>query len=109
MSSRSYPKRTAKNVVDSDGTAIFTSGKMTSDSLLTQKKTAQYDKPVIHLNMNKVAVGKADDLLKDFIEKNVIEILNLAESRGSKDPEIYTKTSQVQEKSIMKVEIDLSP
>jgi hypothetical protein len=29
MTSKSYPKRTEKNVVDSDGTVIFTHGKLT--------------------------------------------------------------------------------
>lgn len=104
MTTKSYPKRTEKNVVDSDGTAIFTSGKLTGGSLLTQKKAIQHDKPVIHLDMNKFTVEISADLLKDFIQKNGIEILNVAGSRGSKDPEIYTKTSLVLEKSIMKSE-----
>ena len=30
MTTKSYPKRTEKNVVDSDGTVIFTHGKLTS-------------------------------------------------------------------------------
>jgi hypothetical protein len=54
--------------------------------------------------MNEVTVEKAADLLRDFIENNGIGILNVAGSRGSKDPEIYTKTSLVLEKSIMKSE-----
>lgn len=102
MTRTSYPKRTEKNVVDSDGSAIFTSGKLTGGSLLTQKKAIQHDKPVIYLDMNKVTVEKVADLLKDFIQKNRIEILNIAGSRGSKGPEIYTKTSLVLEKCILK-------
>ena len=34
----SYPKRTEKNVVDSDGTLIFSHGKFTGGSLFTEKK-----------------------------------------------------------------------
>ena len=33
----SYPARTEKNVLDSDGTFIFTHGKLTGGSTLTQK------------------------------------------------------------------------
>jgi hypothetical protein len=38
MTTKSYPKRTEKNVLDSDGTVILTHGILTGGSLLTQKK-----------------------------------------------------------------------
>jgi predicted Rossmann-fold nucleotide-binding protein len=95
MATKSYPKRTEKNVVDSDGTVIFTHGKLTGGSLLTQKKAIEHDKPLIHLDFDKVTVEKAVDLLKDFIQEKSVEILNVAGSRGSKDREIYGKTFQV--------------
>jgi len=104
MISKSYPKRTEKNVLDSDGTVIFTHGKLTGGSFLTRKKALQHDKPVMHLDMGKVAVAKGIELLKAFIHENEIEILNVAGSRGSKDPEIYGKAFQVVEKSITKPE-----
>jgi hypothetical protein len=102
MTTKSYPKRTAKNVADSDGTVIFTHGKLTGGSLLTQKKAFEHGKPVIHLDMNEITVEEASDLLKDFIQENGIEALNVAGSRGSKDPEIYKKTFQVVEKTLMR-------
>lgn len=100
MTTKSYPKRTEKNVLDSDGTVIITHGTLTGGSLLTQKKAIQHKKPVIHLDMNKVTVEKAVDLLQDFMQNNGIEILNVTGSRASKDPEVYDKTFQVVEKSI---------
>lgn len=103
MSTKSYPKRTEKNVVDSDGTVIFTHGELTGGSLLTQKKAIQYDKPLIHLDMTKVTVEEAAELLVVFIQENGIEILNIAGSRGSKDREIYDKTFQIVEKIIIKL------
>lgn len=104
MNSKSYPKRTEKNVFDSDGTVIFTHGKLIGGSLLTRKKALQHGKPVMHLDMGKVAVVKGIELLKAFINENEIEILNVAGSRGSKDLEIYSKAFQVVEKSITKPE-----
>ena len=101
MSTKSYPKRTEKNVVDSDGTVIFTHGKLTGGSLLTQKKAIQHGKPVLHLDMEEVPVEEAADLLKGFIRENDVEILNVAGSRGSKDPEIYGKTFGVLGRCIM--------
>jgi hypothetical protein len=38
MPTASYPKRTAQNVIDSDGTVIFTHGTLTGGSLRTRKK-----------------------------------------------------------------------
>ncbi len=85
----------------SDGTVIFTHGKLTGGSLLTQEKAIQHDKPVIHLDMSKVTVTLGVGLLKTFVHENGIEVLNVAGSRGSQDVEIYDKTFQVIEKSIM--------
>ena len=102
MSSKSYPKRTEMNVFDSDGTVIFTHGKLTGGSLLTRKKALQHNKPVIHLDMDKFTITKGVELLKAFIHENEIVILNVAGSRGSKDPEIYSKTFRVLEESITK-------
>jgi hypothetical protein len=100
MTTKSYPKRTEKNVLNSDGTVIFTHGKLTGGSLLTQKKAIKHSKPVIHLDMKRITVGEASDFLKEFIKENGIEVLNVAGSRGSKDPEIYNKTFTVVEKTL---------
>jgi hypothetical protein len=88
-------------VVDSDGTVIFSHGKLTGGSLLTQKKAVEHGKPVIHLDMGEVTMEEAVALLRGFIQENDIEILNVAGSRGSKDPEIYGKTFTVLEMSIV--------
>jgi hypothetical protein len=54
--------------------------------------------------MSKVTSVEAVDLLTAFIHKNGVEVLNVAGSRGSKDPEIFGKTFQVAEKAIMRSE-----
>ncbi|MCP3890815.1 MAG: hypothetical protein GY702_18375 [Desulfobulbaceae bacterium] len=95
MTTKSYPKRTEKNVLDSDGTVIFTHGELTGGSLLTCKKAVEHGKPVIHLDMGKLSVEETSALLKNFVEDNDIEILNVAGSRASEDMLIYEKTFQV--------------
>ena len=95
MTTKSYRKRTEKNVVDSDGTVIFTHGKLTGGSLLTLKKAVEHDKPVLHLDMEKVRVDDAVELLKGFIDENRIGVLNIAGSRASEDSEIYDRTFEV--------------
>jgi len=100
MSTKSYPKRTEKNVVDSDGTVIITHGTLAGGSLLTRKKCVHHEKPVFHLNMNKVDVDEAIVLLSGFIVDNGIEVLNVAGSRASKDALIYGKTFDVVEGAV---------
>ncbi|MDA3834924.1 MAG: putative molybdenum carrier protein, partial [Spirochaetales bacterium] len=95
MKTKSYPKRTEKNVVDSDGTVIFTHGKLAGGSLLTRKKALQHDKPVLHLDMSKEGIDDAMRVLTAFVENNKVETLNVAGSRASKDLEIYGKTFSV--------------
>ncbi len=100
MSTQSYPKRTEKNVLDSDGTAILTHGKLTGGSLLTRKKATQHDKPVLHLNMSTLDIDAAVKHLRAFVTGYGIDVLNVAGSRASKDSEIYSKTFAVVEGAI---------
>jgi hypothetical protein len=104
MTTKSYPLRTEKNVVDSDGTAIFTHGILTGGSLFIQKKAIEHGKPVIHLDMDKVTVDEGSTLLIAFTQENGIEMLNVAGSRASKDLDIYGKTFLVIEKNFIKPE-----
>ena len=93
MPTASYPKRTAQNVIDSDGTAIFTHGTLNGGSLLTRKKAVQHGRPVLHLDLERLTNEAAVHALVDFIEQNDIEVLNVAGSRGSKAPELYDECS----------------
>lgn len=95
MPTGSYPKRTEKNVVDSDGTVILTRGRLTGGSLLTREKALEHNKPVIHLDMGELSVAAAVGLLKNFVEEHGIEKLNVAGNRASEDGFIYEKTFQV--------------
>jgi hypothetical protein len=95
MTTASYPKRTAQNVIDSDGTVIFTHGAMTGGSALTKKKAEQHGKPVLHLELSATTEVKAVNPLGAFIEGNDIQILNVAGSRGSRDPELYGKVFKI--------------
>ena len=58
--------------------------------------------------MSQITVVEAVDLLKDFIHENGIEVLTVAESRGSKDTDIYGQTFHVIKKSISKPDKILS-
>jgi len=95
MATKSYPKRTEKNVINSDGTVIFTHGKLTGGSLLTRKKAVEHDKQFIHLDLITLKIQEATTALQKFVEENNVEVLNVAGSRASKDERIYDTVFEV--------------
>ncbi len=106
MTTKSYPKRTEKNVVDSDGTVIFTHGKLTGGSLLTRKKAIEHGKPVIHIDLKALDSGEAVTALLQFVKKNNVEVLNVAGSRASGDERIYGAVFEIVDNVLKKRDYD---
>jgi hypothetical protein len=59
MDTYSYPERTEKNVIDSDGTLIISHGELTGGSGYTRKRAKEDGKPWLHISLNKVNAFKA--------------------------------------------------
>ena len=100
MPTASYPKRTAQNVIDSDGTVIFTHGALTGGSKLTRKQALKHGKPLLHLELSATMEGNVVQTLRTFIEENDIQVLNVAGSRGSRDPALYGKVFKIMVEAI---------
>ena len=92
MPTASYPKRTEKNILDSDGTMILSYGPLAGGSSLTMKLAKKHKKPVFHLDLNSMFIFKAVEDVNAWISEYQIEVLNVAGSRASKDPEIHGAT-----------------
>ena len=82
-----YPKRTEQNVIDSDGTVIFTYGKLTTGSALTRKFAIQHGKPYLHIDLD--LESNPHGTIKKWILENNIHVLNVAGRSASKAPGIY--------------------
>jgi hypothetical protein len=89
MSTRSYPKRTEKNVMESDGTLIISHGPLSGGSAYTRKMAMKHNKTWFHIDLNKLPTFQASMLIKDWISSNKVETLNVAGPRASEDPLIY--------------------
>lgn len=77
-----YPARTAMNVKDSDGTVVFWNGQVQGrGSRLTENIALRMGKPVI-------SGPVAARTLAQFIRQHNIQVLNVAGSRASADPNI---------------------
>jgi hypothetical protein len=95
MPSKSYPKRTEKNIVDSEGTVIVSHGKMTGGTLLTWELAKKHSKPCLHIDLKVNSVPGGSRLLHDWIISNRINTMNVAGSRASKDGKIYTAVKEL--------------
>ena len=82
--SANYLQRTEWNARDADGTAVFTISPIFSGgSKRTVEFAARHCKPWIHLHSEMPDPSRK---LMEFIKTNRITILNVAGSRGSKEP-----------------------
>lgn len=80
-----YSQRTQWNVRDSDGTVVFTvSQKLSGGSLETIEFAKQMSKPCIHISQE--GNSQHGNMLRDFIKQHSITVLNVAGSRGGKEP-----------------------
>ncbi|MEJ2688633.1 MAG: putative molybdenum carrier protein [Deltaproteobacteria bacterium] len=93
----SYSQRTEKNIQEADGTVILSHGILTGGSSLTEKLAQKHGKPLLHLNLDKISLTDAARRLHCWLAANEIEVVNVAGTRASTDPEIYDATVQVLE------------
>ncbi|MEW5980174.1 MAG: putative molybdenum carrier protein [Acidobacteriota bacterium] len=89
MPTGSYEARTEKNVVDSDGTLIFSHGPLNGGSGLTRTLAKKHGKPWLHLDLDLMNAAQAAQAVMFWIRGKGIRVLNVAGPRASKDPFIY--------------------
>ena len=92
-----YRDRTTRNVQDSNGTAIFISGSIDAEpgSALTLNLCKVNERPVLLVNLLVDSIEVAAEMVREFVEKHQIKILNIAGSRASISPGIGAKVVKV--------------
>jgi Circularly permutated YpsA SLOG family len=84
--SESYSERTEWNVRDSDATVIFSiAPELTGGSKETLEFARQHHKPCLHLH-SRLPDGAGQ--LRTFLEKNNVQVLNVAGPRSSHEPAV---------------------
>lgn len=87
--SAGYSQRTEWNVRDSDGTVVLTLGaEPVGGSLETIGLARRWRKPCLHIAKDRLGGAGACDLVRDFVGRHRIEVLNVAGSRESEEPGI---------------------
>lgn len=84
-----YAQRTELNILDSDGTIIFSHGELSGGSALTQQLTKKHARPCLHIDLSGMSKYRAVEIIKMWLDIREIKVLNVAGSRNSEDPEIY--------------------
>ena len=97
MESADYARRTEQNVIDSDATLIFSHGKLTGGSLLTQKLALKNGRPCFHVNLLETNAFTAAQSVHAWITEKGVTVLNVAGSRESQDKCIYRATFDILE------------
>lgn len=100
----SYPARPEQNVVDSDGTLILSHGELTGGSARTRQLAEKHGRPCLHVDLGCTEPFLAVKAVNYWINRHKIEVLNVAGSRASKDPEIYRAVKKVL-KSVLNVNV----
>src|SRR5210317_338297 len=95
MPTASYPARTERNVIDSDGTLIFSRGKPTGGTDYTRKMVLRHQRQLLHIDLNQKTSYDAAYRILSWIQFYHINILNVAGPRASKEPAIYNDVFKI--------------
>ncbi len=95
LKNKDYVVRTRKNIEHSDGTVVIYKGKFGRGTKYTINYAKKVGKPLLEIDMSKLSVEQAVASIKSFIEKNEIQVLNVAGPRLSKSPEIYSLAYEI--------------
>jgi hypothetical protein len=90
MASRDYRARTKQNVLDSDGTVIFTPGRPSGGSAFTVSVARESHKPFLHVDLDTLATnpGEVAQRFRAWLAAHEVRVLNVAGARESKAPGI---------------------
>jgi hypothetical protein len=84
-----YRQRARLNVVDSDGTAILFYEALSGGTRLTRNLCALLKRPYVPVDARQISESEAVASVLEFVEKNVIQTLNVAGPRLSGWPDGY--------------------
>lgn len=87
--------RTELNVAASDATLIFSHGELRGGSRETADLACRHAKPLLHIDLNKLDVDSAAEMIEEWLSRDDYRVLNIAGPRASDDPEIYDDVTVV--------------
>jgi Circularly permutated YpsA SLOG family len=95
LPSPAFTDRAEKNVSESDGTVLFTHGKRTTETKLLEKITGKHRRYFLHIDLSELPLHMAASVLRAWVDKHGIEVLNVTGPRPIGDPTIYLEVYKV--------------
>lgn len=89
-----FTERTLQNVKDSDGTVVIYSVELRGGTEQSVRFCLELKRPHELIDASKISAEGAAKLIGDFVDKNKINILNVAGPRQSEWPEGYAYASR---------------
>ena len=89
-----FTERTLQNVKDSDGTVVIYPGELRGGTEQSVRFCVDLKRPHKLIDASKISAEGAAKLIGDFVDKNKINILNVAGPRESEWPEGYGYASR---------------
>jgi hypothetical protein len=93
----SFAERTEKNILETEGTLIFSRGTPTGGTAYTLQMAKKHKRPCWHADVHLALSFDNASLIVSWIETHKIEVLNIAGPRGSEDPDIYEDVFRILE------------
>ena len=90
----SFTERTLQNVKDSDGTVVVYCDHLRGGTAQTVRFCLELKRPHELIDASQISTEGAAKLIRDFVDKNKINILNVAGPRQSEWPEVYAYASR---------------
>ena len=81
-----YAERTARNVLDADGTAIIYFSELAGGTELTLRRCIEHGKPYALVDAGEVTPTRAAEMIGEFAAAHGIATLNVAGPRASEAP-----------------------
>jgi hypothetical protein len=94
MDTSHYPACREQNVIDSDGTVIFTLGPISESSSLG-RYVIKHSQPWIHLDILKIGEPQAFQALSEMLSINRLSTLNVTGKTAHIDQRVYKTTYNV--------------
>ena len=89
-----FTERTLQNVKDSDGTVVIYPVELRGGTEQTVRFCLELKRPHELIDASQISTEGAAKLIRDFVDKNKINILNVAGPRHSEWPEGYAYASR---------------
>ena len=90
-----YPARTKKNIEASDGTLVFCQGQPKTGTKLTVDHAEKIGKPCLVLDVDAVSKSTAIVMIREWIAREGIKMLNVAGPRLSSAPIVATMAKRI--------------